>query len=62
MISAYGYPAEVHHVETEDGFMLELHRIPAPGKKPILLMHGLLDSSATWVMIGPDKGLGFFRI
>ncbi|XP_064094356.1 gastric triacylglycerol lipase-like [Macrobrachium nipponense] len=28
LIRARGYPAEVHHVATEDGYILELHRIP----------------------------------
>lgn len=37
---------------------MELHRIPAPGKIPVLLMHGMLDSSATWILLGPDQGLG----
>lgn len=30
LILAHGYPAEVHHVTTEDGYILELHRIPGP--------------------------------
>ncbi|RXG54876.1 Gastric triacylglycerol lipase, partial [Armadillidium vulgare] len=28
IIQSFGYPAEVHHVTTEDGYILELHRIP----------------------------------
>ncbi|KAK7086819.1 hypothetical protein SK128_012796 [Halocaridina rubra] len=28
LIRARGYPAEVHHVLSEDGYILELHRIP----------------------------------
>lgn len=58
LIEAYGFPSEVHHVTTDDGYVLELHRIAAPGKQPVFLMHGLLDSSATWILLGPDKGLG----
>jgi len=45
-------------VETDDGYILTLHRIARPGATPVLLVHGLLDSSATWVMMGPNKGLG----
>lgn len=59
LIKKYGYPAEIHHVITDDGYILELHRIARADATPILLMHGLLDSSATWVMIGPDKGLAY---
>lgn len=58
MIEAYGYPSEVHKILTEDGYILEVHRIANPGKRPVLLFHGMLDSSATWVMIGPNRALG----
>lgn len=54
---------------TEDGYILELHRITGSprspsrdGKKVAFLMHGLLDSSATWVMTGTTHGLGLFLI
>ncbi|EDW64196.1 lipase 3 isoform X1 [Drosophila virilis] len=59
LIKKYGYPAENHTVTTDDGYVLTLHRIPRPGSTPVLLVHGLLDSSATWVMMGPNKGLGY---
>lgn len=66
LIRKYGYMAEVHHVRTENGYILELHRIiggqdspPQPGKKVVLLQHDLLDSSATWVLPGPDHGLAY---
>lgn len=50
---------EVHNVTTDDGYILELHRIPAPGKQPVLLMHGIFDSSSAWVLTGPGKALGY---
>ncbi|XP_054743582.1 lipase 3-like [Anastrepha obliqua] len=59
LIRKYGFPAEIHHTITDDGYILEIHRIPRKGAMPVLLMHGLLDSSATWVMMGPDKGLAY---
>lgn len=65
MITKYGYIAEVHHVTTEDGYILELHRIsgspkcpPRKGKKVCFLLHGVLDSSAAWVLSGPTS-LGY---
>ncbi|XP_060665937.1 lipase 3-like isoform X1 [Drosophila nasuta] len=59
LIKKYGYPAENYTVVTDDGYKLTLHRIARPGATPVLLVHGLLDSSATWVMMGPGKALGY---
>lgn len=67
LIQMYKYDVEVHHVITEDGYILELHRITgspnlAPceikRKQQVLLMHGILDSSATWVLMHPTTSLG----
>lgn len=52
----------MHKIETEDGYILEVHRISNPGKQPVLLMHGMLDSSATWIMIGPKRALGILDL
>ncbi|XP_046666738.1 lipase 3-like [Homalodisca vitripennis] len=62
----HGYLCETHRVTTEDKFILQIHRLPG-GKStvlntsltPVLLQHGLLDSSAAWVISGPDKALGY---
>ncbi|XP_034472788.1 lipase 1 [Drosophila innubila] len=59
LIRKYGYKAEEHKVETKDGFRLTAHRIPKPGAQPVLLVHGLEDSSATWVLTGPCCGLAY---
>jgi len=69
LVASKGYPCEQHNVTTADGYILTVHRIPygvkAPGnsqssEKPIVyLQHGLLDSSATWVMNFPNESLGF---
>jgi lysosomal acid lipase/cholesteryl ester hydrolase len=68
MIRSEGYPVEVHHVVTRDGYILTLHRIPASRneeeferkrtKPAVLVNHGLLCSSADWVMGAPEKSLG----
>lgn len=63
MIRQAGYPAEAHVIETKDGYLLTLHRIPGDkGQRPVLLQHGLLCSSADWVIPGKDKGLGITLI
>eukprot|EP00484_Ammonia_sp_Unknown_P019414 CAMPEP_0197041064 /NCGR_PEP_ID=MMETSP1384-20130603/17662_1 /TAXON_ID=29189 /ORGANISM="Ammonia sp." /LENGTH=402 /DNA_ID=CAMNT_0042471921 /DNA_START=32 /DNA_END=1240 /DNA_ORIENTATION=+ len=64
-----GYPIEEHFVTTEDGYILGTFRIPYgrnesqnaqnSGKPVVLLMHGLLDSSYTWVNNFPDESLAF---
>lgn len=57
--------AETHSVTTQDGYILQLHRIaggpaspPRPGKKVVFYMHGILDSSAAIILSGPGRALG----
>ena len=69
MILHEKYPVETHTVTTEDCYILQMHRIPY-GKslssvrlqnKPrpvVLLQHGILCSSADWVMGHSDDSLG----
>ncbi|XP_043264592.1 lipase 3-like [Colletes gigas] len=60
MIRKDGYPAEAHVVQTEDGYLLTMHRIPGILKAPaIFLQHGVLGSSADWVMLGRGKALAY---
>lgn len=55
-VEQYGYPFEEHKVTTEDGYILTIYRIPGHGKdpsnlkKPILLSHGLSNSSHCWIV------------
>jgi len=63
IIRRHGYASESHVVETADGYLLTLHRIPANknrkiGKQPVFLQHGLLSSSTDWV-ITANKSLAF---
>ena len=69
IVKKYGYPVDVHDIVTEDGYTLQLHRIPYSPKdnedaqwrkarSPILLVHGLAGSSADWIITGPEKALG----
>jgi len=50
------YPVETHVVTTDDGYKLTMFRIQAKntkitgGKSVLLLWHGLLDSSDSWIM------------
>lgn len=67
LIASHGYVSESHTIVTEDGYILTVHRIPYARQKnynfvnqdTILLHHGLLGSSADWVIPGPEKGLPY---
>ena len=64
-----GYPIETHYVTTEDNYILSTFRIGYgrnessealnSGKPVVLLQHGLLDSSWTWVSNFPNQSLAF---
>ncbi|ERL88012.1 lipase 1 [Dendroctonus ponderosae] len=64
-LDSHGYPLESHEVQTEDGYLLTVHRIPngrhhvqkSTPKPPVFLMHGLLLSSVDWMILGPEKSL-----
>ncbi|XP_043260210.1 lipase 3-like isoform X2 [Colletes gigas] len=84
LIEAHGYISETHHIWTEDGYCLDVHRVLPPktdenlgcdpsennyadykfpqntkSRVPILIHHGLLSSSADWVLLGPKKALAY---
>ncbi|XP_014285231.1 lipase 3 [Halyomorpha halys] len=65
LVLGQGYPFEEYEVVTEDGYILSLHRIPygknSQGKigRPVIIQHGILASSACWVLSRPDQALGF---
>ncbi|XP_068633502.1 lipase 1-like [Battus philenor] len=52
LAAEYGYITEEYDVVTEDGYILRLFRIKGERKRPILLMHGIFDSSDTWILRG----------
>ena len=66
IIANRGYPSEVHTVITDDGYILELHRIPRGRneaadptlkKRAVLLQHGLVGTSCDWVFNPPSNSL-----
>uniref|UniRef100_A0A7N0VF81 Partial AB-hydrolase lipase domain-containing protein n=1 Tax=Kalanchoe fedtschenkoi TaxID=63787 RepID=A0A7N0VF81_KALFE len=53
VITELGYPYEAIRVETSDGYVLLLERIPRRDSRKVLyLQHGILDSSMGWVSNG----------
>ncbi|KAH7939952.1 hypothetical protein HPB52_019572 [Rhipicephalus sanguineus] len=69
LVTRKGYPFERHSVVTDDGYVIEMHRIPwgragkPPGSssktQPVLLMSGLVGDSSNYVFDFPDQSLGF---
>ena len=71
MIEKAGYPSETHLVQTKDGYILQMHRIPYGRNNSILaaneeqrpvvfVQHGLMGDSSNWVISfdNPKKSLG----
>eukprot|EP01132_Coremiostelium_polycephalum_P006176 gene6176-7690_t len=66
LVNSNGYPCEEHFVVTKDGYILRMFRIPygknhnsSNRKQPVLLQHGLLDSSFTWIINEPGESLSY---
>ncbi|CAH0722280.1 unnamed protein product, partial [Brenthis ino] len=59
----YGYSIEEHIITTDDEYLLTVFRILSKCdqvlKYPVILMHGISDTSDTWILTGPKSGLGY---
>lgn len=62
----FNYPVESHYITTDDGYILGFYRIQRKnttirklGLPPILLQHGLTDSSDTWLVNDEQNAPGF---
>jgi lysosomal acid lipase/cholesteryl ester hydrolase len=66
IITSKGFKCEKHLVKTEDGYNLTIFRIPGnkncsdgSGLQPVLLQHGVFDSSDCWVCNGEYNSVAF---
>ncbi|XP_023235799.1 uncharacterized protein LOC111635160 [Centruroides sculpturatus] len=68
IIISRGYPVEEYTVQTKDGYLLKLFRIPYGRKsqvqntknRPVVfLQHGVLESATDWVINFPNQSLGY---
>ncbi|XP_011296882.1 lipase 3-like [Fopius arisanus] len=59
IIRRAGYPAESYTVQTGDGYLLTMHRIPNDTGYPVFLQHGFLSSSADWTFTGKGRALAY---
>ena len=61
MIKSQGYPCQIHKYVTKDGYINTLHRIPKSHPKGVIfLQHGLLGTSADYVMGSPNNSIGYY--
>ncbi|XP_037817101.1 lipase 3-like [Lucilia sericata] len=66
-IREHGYPAESHFIETTDGYVLNMFRIPySPklnnkdrGNPVVFLQHGLFSCSDSFILNGPNDSIAF---
>ncbi|KAL3266879.1 hypothetical protein HHI36_011030 [Cryptolaemus montrouzieri] len=66
LLEWYGYPFENHVVQTTDGYLLGLHRVPYgvqntstdPNKPVALVVHGMMSQSTDFVNNEPENSLG----
>lgn len=58
LIEKYGFNPQKHSVITEDGYVVNLFRLPRKGP-PVLLVHGIADSSDSWLVLGPKESLAY---
>ncbi|XP_022154145.1 triacylglycerol lipase 2 [Momordica charantia] len=63
-VTIHGYKCQEIQVTTEDGYILNLQRIPegrrggGPKKKqPVIIQHGVLVDGTTWLLNSPDQNL-----
>ncbi|XP_052755651.1 lipase 1-like [Galleria mellonella] len=66
LATKYGYQSQEHQVVTEDGYLLKVFRVSqgrnCDGRRrspPVILMHGLLQSSDSWLDAGPGAALAY---
>ena len=72
LINKAGYYFEEHKILTEDGYILTAWRIPCflnesnldfyKKRQPVILQHGLIDSSYTWLLLDKAHSLPFLLV
>ncbi|XP_029143120.1 lysosomal acid lipase/cholesteryl ester hydrolase-like [Protobothrops mucrosquamatus] len=67
IIHFHNYPSEEYHVETEDGYILTIYRIPhgrynaaSKATRPVVfLQHSVIGDSSHWISNQPCNSFGF---
>ncbi|KAJ2951720.1 hypothetical protein O0L34_g13885 [Tuta absoluta] len=61
LVAKYGYNLQNFTVETEDGYLLALYRIPGKGD-PVLLVQGITLSAVDWFTGVPESSLPYLLV
>lgn len=63
MCEYYGFNFKTYTLKTSDGYILTVFRCykNITKRQPVLLVHGMMDSSDTWILSG-NKSLGKIEI
>uniref|UniRef100_A0A8C6XAK9 Lipase n=1 Tax=Naja naja TaxID=35670 RepID=A0A8C6XAK9_NAJNA len=63
IIHFHNYPSEEYHVETEDGYILTINRIPHgrydAARPVVFLLHSVLGDGSHWISNQPHNSFGF---
>ena len=59
-VQSQGYPSESsHYATTDDGYVLNVWRIPNPGKPVVFLQHGIMASGFCYVVNEKSRAIAF---
>lgn len=62
-IKSDGYKGQRYQIETEDGYLLTVHRVTSRIKTsshlPVFLLHGLFATSKDFILTGPQNALAY---
>ncbi|GMI76832.1 Myzus persicae-induced lipase 1 [Hibiscus trionum] len=61
-VTTHGYKCEEHELKTDDGYILNMQRIPegrvgGHKKQPVLIQHGIFADAITWLLNSPEQNL-----
>ena len=60
MVEQQGYEHDQFETETEDGYILQMSRVPNKMTfEVVFFMHGIFDKSWTWLCHGPGESIGY---
>ena len=60
MVEQQGYDYNQFETETEDGYILQMSRVPNKMSfEVVFFMHGVFDKCWTWLCHGPGESIGY---